>query len=149
GYSKEAIDYRKEVSVTSSVVTLDIPVDLRYEVAKGFYTAVGVSYVAVLNEQRTSHFVDQLNKKTIESGHLPNTDRVVATEFTYSSEKIAAQPLRGNEYAGFMNFSIGKRLPISRKLSLSIEPYFKLPIGRLSREEMDFTNGGIRIVTGF
>lgn len=149
GKSEDAVDYKREVSLTSSVVTLDIPLDIRYEVAKGFYTSVGVSYVAILNEHRTGHYVDKINTNTFTNGNQTSADRLVPTEFVYTSEKIAEKPLRGNGYAGFMNFSIGKKLPISKTLSLSVEPYFKLPIGRLSKEEMDFTNGGIRIVTGF
>ncbi|MEC3881328.1 hypothetical protein [Parapedobacter sp. 10938] len=149
GKSEMALDYKREVSLTSSVVTLDIPLDIRYEMAKGFYTSVGVSYVAVLDERRTGHYVDRLNKNTFASSRLSTADRLAATEFVYSSEKIAAKPLQGKGYAGFMNFSVGKKLPISSQLFLSIEPYFKLPIGRLSKEEMNFTNGGIRIVTGF
>lgn len=149
GKSEAAVDYIREVSVTSSVVTLDIPLDVRYDVGKGFYTSVGLSYVAVLGEQRTSHIVDRLNKNTLTNSGSLNADRLAMTEFVYSSERIPAQPLRGNGYAGFMNFSVGKKVPMTSKLFLSVEPYFKLPIGRLSKEEMDFTNGGIRIVTGF
>ncbi len=149
GKSEQAVDYKREVSLTSSVVMLDIPLDLRYDVAKNFYTSVGISYVAVLNEQRTGHYVDKINVNTFGNGNSSTAERLATTEFVYSSEKIPAKPLRGNGYAGFMNFSIGKKLPISSKLFLSVEPYFKLPIGRLSKEEMNFTNGGIRIVTGF
>ena len=149
GKSEAALGYKREVSLTSSVVTLDIPLDVRYEVVKGFYTSVGVSYVAVLNERRTGHYIDKINVNTFANGHAGSADRLAPTEFVYSSERIPAKPLRGKGYAGFMNFSVGKKLPISTKLFLSVEPYFKLPIGRLSKEEMDFTNGGIRIVTGF
>ncbi len=149
GKSELAVSYRREVSVTSNVVTLDIPLDIRYDVLKGFYTSVGMSYVAVLNEQRTSHFVGQINQNTFAAAHLSTADRLASTELVYSSEKVAAKPLRGKGYAGFLNFSIGKKMPISNKLFLSVEPYFKLPVGRLAEEEMNFTNGGIRIVTGF
>src|SRR5690606_36878950 len=48
--AKDPEQYKRDVSVTSSVVALDIPLNLRYEVIRGFYTSVGVSYVAVLNE---------------------------------------------------------------------------------------------------
>jgi len=149
GRSEAALSYKQEVSMTSRVVTLDIPLDIRYDVAKGFYTSVGVSYVAVLNEQRTGHYVDKINSNTFGNGHSGGADRLAPTVFTYSSEKIQDKPLQGKGYAGFLNFSVGKKLPLSSKLFLSVEPYFKMPIGRLSREEMDFTNGGIRIVTGF
>src|SRR5690606_15912337 len=116
GKSEAALDYKREVSMTSSVVTLDIPLDIRYDVVKGFYTSIGVSYVTVLNEQRTSHYVDKINTNTFANGHSGSADRLAPTEFAYSSEKITAKPLQGNGYAGFMNFSIGKKLPISSKL---------------------------------
>ncbi|MBK1441045.1 hypothetical protein JHJ32_13680 [Parapedobacter sp. ISTM3] len=149
GFTTNAEQYKQDISVTSSVVTLDIPIDLRYEVARGFYTSVGVSYVAVLNEQRTNHFVGQLNERTFGETNSAHRDLTASTELVSMSERSTDRPLEGKGYAGFMNFSIGRKMPISRKISLAVEPYFKLPIGRLSKEEMDFTNGGIRIVTGF
>ncbi|GGG85923.1 hypothetical protein GCM10007415_19200 [Parapedobacter pyrenivorans] len=149
GFVADAKAYREETSVTSSVVALDIPFDLRYEVAKGFYTSVGVSYVAVLNEQRTSHYVARLNERTLENNYAADKNLAAAVAAVFSEEKIADQPMKGKGYTGFVNFSIGRKIPLSSKLSLAVEPYFKLPIGRLSRADMDFTNGGIRIVTGF
>ncbi|SEL34299.1 hypothetical protein [Parapedobacter koreensis] len=149
GFVNNSEQYKEGISVTSSVVTLDIPIDLRYEVARGFYTSVGVSYVAVLNEQRTSHFVGQLNERTFGESNSTHKNLATSMEVVSMSERTNEQPLEGKGYAGFMNFSIGRKVPLSKKLSLSVEPYFKLPIGRLSKEEMNFTNGGIRIVTGF
>ncbi|MGK6350860.1 hypothetical protein [Parapedobacter sp. DT-150] len=149
GLAKGAEEYRQDVSVTSNVVALDIPLDLRYEITKGFYTSVGVSYVAVLNEQRTEHFIGGLNQATFGNSSSLDKDLNASTQVVYSSARVADQPLQGKGYTGFMNFSIGRKMSLSRKLSISVEPYFKLPVGRLSREEMNFTNGGIRIVTGF
>lgn len=131
---------REVTSVTSTLLAIDVPLNLRYHVTEGFYTAVGVSFLGILNERRTNHFVDHMNQPTDQSGNL---------KAVHSAERSNEQPLQGKGYAGFVNFSIGRSIPISSKLSISLEPYFKLPVGRLSREDMDLTNGGIRIVTGF
>ncbi|MFC3199725.1 hypothetical protein ACFOET_19055 [Parapedobacter deserti] len=141
--------YNEVISVTSTVLTLDIPLNLQYNVTERFYTSVGVSFVNVLNEQRTAHFVDRLNDLTFGKENAIRDDPSRAVEAVVSTKKTGHRPLEGNGYAGFLNFSVGRKVPLSRKLMLSVEPYFKLPVGRLSREEMDFTNGGIRIVTGF
>lgn len=141
--------YKRDISLTSSVVALDIPLDLRYEIFNGFYTSVGVSYVAVLSEQRTEHFIGGINEASFGADKGGNKNLEASTTVRYRSEKIDAQPLKGKGYTGFMNFSIGRKMSLSKHLFFSIEPYFKLPIGQLSREQMDFTNGGIRIVTGF
>lgn len=149
GLAKDRQQYKRDVSLTSNVIALDIPLDLRYEVFNGFYTSVGISYVAVLSEQRTEHFIGGLNENTFGSDNVAGKDLAASTTVGYMSEKMDVQPLRGKGYTGFMNFSIGRKMPLSKHVFFSIEPYFKLPIGRLSKEEMDFTNGGIRIITGF
>lgn len=141
--------YKEVTSVTSTVLALDIPLNLQYNVTERFYTTVGVSFVNVLNEKRTAHFVDRLNDPTFGQKNSTESDILNSVRAVHSTENTGYHPLEGRGYAGFLNFSVGRRVPLSRKLSLSVEPYFKLPVGRLSREEMDFTNGGIRIVTGF
>ena len=141
--------YKRDRSLTSNVVALDIPLDLRYEVFKGFYTSVGVSYVAVLSEQRTEHYIGGINETSFSGSKGGDRNLESSTTVGYRSEKMDVQPLKGKGYTGFMNFSIGRKMPLSKHLFFSVEPYFKLPIGQLSREQMDFTNGGIRIVTGF
>ncbi|PPL00005.1 outer membrane beta-barrel protein [Parapedobacter indicus] len=148
GLANKREQYKRDITLTSSVVALDIPLDLRYEVFNGFYTSVGVSYVAVLSEQRTEHFIGGLNETTL-SDKVAGKDLIESTTVGYVSEKMDVQPLKGKGYAGFMNFSVGRKVSVSKHLFFSIEPYFKLPIGQLSKEQMDFTNGGIRIVTGF
>src|SRR5690606_22842438 len=67
GLAKSREEYKRDVTLTSNVVALDIPLDFRYEIFKGFYTSVGVSYVAVLSEQRTEHFIGGLNETTFGS----------------------------------------------------------------------------------
>jgi len=149
GLAQSREQYKRDVTLTSNVVALDIPLDFRYEVFKGLYTAVGISYVAVLSEERTEHFIGGLNETTFGSDKMVGKDLVASTTVGYRTEKMDTQPLKGNGYAGFMNFSVGRKMKLSKHIFFSIEPYFKLPIGQLSREQMDFTNGGVRIVTGF
>lgn len=139
--------YKEVTDVTSTVVALDVPLNIQYNLTQRFYTSVGVSFVRVLNEQRTAHFVDRLNERTFDTEQ--GGDRNAAVQAVMSTEKTGYHPLQGRGYAGFVNFSVGRRVNLSRKLSVSFEPFFKLPVGRLSREEMDFTNGGVRVVTGF
>ncbi|SFC14425.1 hypothetical protein SAMN05421747_10560 [Parapedobacter composti] len=151
GWVQDAPRNGEITSVTSNILALDIPLDVRYHVTRGFYASVGVSFLTVLEEQRTNHLViNRINEETF--GNAKNSERqgfVGEVQPVYLSERAASRPLEGRGYTGFMNFSIGRTMPLTRKLSLSVEPYFKLPVGRLSREDMDFTNGGIRIVTGF
>src|SRR5690606_3314868 len=96
-------------SITSTLLAVDIPVNLRYHVTKGLYTSVGVSFLGILNERRTNHFVDHINQPTAS----PQLTAV------HSTERSRDQPLEGKGYAGFINFSIGRNVPLSSKLSIS------------------------------
>ena len=137
---KSPYSYREVTSVTSTLLAVDVPLNLRYHVTKSFYTSVGVSFLGVLNERRTNHFVDHINQPTDYSNHL---------KAVHSAERSVDAPLKGKGYAGFINFAVGHNIPLSPKRAISVEPYFKLPVGRLAHEDMDLTNGGIRIITGF
>lgn len=127
-------------SVTSSLLAMDIPLDIRYHVTERFYSSVGISMLAVLDEQRTVHYSTNTITQNL------NGLQYNRHEF---SQKAAQHPIADQRFGGFLNFSVGHRLPVSRRVSLSFEPYFKLPVGSLSQQDMNLTHGGLKIVTGF
>ncbi len=134
---------------SSTILTLDIPFDVKYFVSDKVFTSVGVSFLGVLREQRTNHYIDKINEPLF-NGYTANGQELKgAVKTLVVNESSKYQPLEGNGYTGYLNFSVGRQTRISNRLVLSIEPFFKLPIGSLQNQEMNMTNGGIRIVTGF
>lgn len=136
-------------SATSNLLTLDVPVNLTFSINKSFYTAMGVSLLGIVDEVRTHHYIDHLNEPMFGGASSTGQDITSSVQATYVEEVARVQPLEGTSYAGFLNFSVGHRTSLGKKMNLSFEPFFKLPVGRLSRADMNLTNGGIRIVTGF
>lgn len=136
-------------ATTSNLLAMDVPIDLKLDLGKRFYTAVGVSFLGIVDEVRTYHFLEHINEPVFSGGVSSGQDLNYSIKATYVDEVAKEQPLRGTSYAGFMNFSVGHRTTLGKKLNLSFEPFFKLPVGSLSRKDLNFTNGGIRIVTGF
>ena len=134
---------------SSNLLTLDVPLDLKYFVTDKYFTSVGVSFLGILNESRTNHYIENINQPLFNGYSANGQDLQFAMKTLHVNEATAYQPLQGNSYAGYLNFSVGRQTRVSNKISLSIEPFFKLPVGKLMREEMNMTNGGIRIVTGF
>ena len=136
-------------SQSSQLLGLDIPLDLKYAFSDKFYSSVGMSFFGVIEENRTHHYVDMINEPVSSTAGDGSKFTQYAVRTIYVDEEASTHPLSGNGYAGFLNFSVGHKTQMSRRFNLSIEPYFKLPVGRLAREDMNLTNGGIRIVTGF
>jgi len=134
---------------SSNLLTVDVPLDVKYFVSNKFFAAVGVSFLGILNENRTNHYIENINTPLFNGFSANGQDLQVAVKTLHVNEATRYQPLAGNSYAGYLNFSVGRQSRISNRINLSIEPFFKLPVGKLMREEMNMTNGGIRIVTGF
>ncbi|MNY43805.1 hypothetical protein D3C86_1787880 [compost metagenome] len=134
----------KELSaVNNKLLTIDIPVDVRYHVTKSFYTSVGVSYVGVLDQTQENYFVNGINEHTA----ADNGNAVYAPENMKQSFKGNA--VNTNEFNGFVNFSVGKKMQVGKKLSVAVEPFVKLPIGGLKSTDLNYTNGGLKVVTSF
>lgn len=147
--SAKSSESKELTSVNTNWLALDVPIDIKYHISRQFYASAGVSFFAILNENRTNNYIT----------HTP-TNRTVQNADGYSfaqqefevknvSEKTDETPFEGNSYSGFLNFSVGRKVPLSKRVGVSVEPFFKLPIGKLSREDMNLRYGGVRIITNF
>lgn len=137
-------------SVTGKVQTLDIPIELKYNINRQFYVSGGVSSAIVLSQERYEHLTEYTGALSFSSES--NTDRPVNKEGVTATEKTqlsTQENVNTNGFGGFVNLSIGRKTNISRKLNLSIEPFVKLPVGQFKRADMNYTNGGIKVITSF
>jgi len=133
-------------AVSGKVQTLDVPVELKYHFDARFYAVAGVSYAAVLSQERYNHYREYVDPVTYSSGSdsgrpVEQNPTAVETVLKTSDENV-----RANGFGGFINLSIGRRTDLSKTFKLLVEPYVKIPIGRFKRADMDYTNGGMKII---
>lgn len=140
-------------ALSGSTKTLDIPVELQFNVGKEFYFAGGVSYALVLNQDRYAHYIDNVHSAPFSYGsEAPSSKKELEQSVKAVAKKVKTQEnsVDENGFGGFVNFSAGKQINLpGSKFKLSIEPYIKLPVGNFRKSEMDYTNKGIRIITSF
>lgn len=137
-------------AVTSIVQSVDIPLEVKYNVGKSVYAVAGVSYSAILGQERNAHYVDNVNVETFSQGFPENESQMKsAVKAVNRTVKSAEENVSTNGFNGFVNFSIGKKVKVNNRFGVSVEPYFKIPVGQYRRADMDYTNGGIRVMTNF
>lgn len=137
-------------AITGNVQALEVPLDLKLDVAQGFYISSGITYAAILQQNRYAHYIENVNKDLFQDGLPENQGEVQqATQQISRSIKTEDENVRSNQFGGFVNFSLGKKVKLNKGISLSVEPYMKLPVGSFQRADMNYTNGGIRIITNF
>jgi len=123
-------------AVSGRVQTLDVPVELKYHFGARFYAVAGVSYAAVLSQERYNHYrehVDPLTYSSDSDSGRPVEQNPTAAETTV--RKTSDENVRSNGFGGFANLSLGRRTRLSKAL-----------IGRFKRADMDYTNGGVKII---
>ena len=137
-------------SVTGMVRTVDIPVEAKYAFYKGFYAGVGVSYAAVLDQRRFAQYIENVSANPYVAG-LPSNESELraAVQPVLRTMESANENVNSSGFGGFVNMSVGKEVKIRRGPSVSLEPYVKLPVGNFRRADMNYTNGGIRVITNF
>lgn len=149
GFARD-ISEKELRTVSANIRAIDIPLGLIYKVTKNYYTSIGVSYFNVISEKRSNTYVQtsQVNATV--------SDPQTGNSFSYKSvitEEVAEnsmdEPLRGNSYLGFVNFSIGRKQTIFNKYNILLEPFIKVPVGKLSSQDIKLMNSGLKLQVSF
>ncbi|WP_432712138.1 hypothetical protein [Pedobacter sp.] len=134
------------IGVEAAISGIDIPVSLTYNLNKKLYTSMGVSYFNIINEQRSNKYQTELqvtsSSRNVETGITETVQTILSEQ---SAEVSTETPLEGNSYLGFFNFSVGHKQEIFKNYHIVIEPFMKVPIGKLSNEDLKLGNGGVKL----
>ncbi len=137
-------------AVTGFVQSIDIPLELKLHATKSLYAVAGMSYSSILNQERNAYYVENVNTETFAKGYPETKEQATnAVKPVTKSIESTEKNVNTNGFTGFVNFSIGKDLRLNKNMGISLEPYLKIPVGQYRRADMDYTNGGIRIMTNF
>ncbi|MCX2477856.1 hypothetical protein OQY15_02065 [Pedobacter sp. MC2016-15] len=148
--SKNAQGSRQLLTVDASIRAIDIPLGLVYKVNKHYYTSAGVSYFNVISEKRSNTYAETVPVSRMSTD--PSTgamESYTALETQQVDEVAPDRPLKGNGYLGFFNFSIGRRQNIFKQYNIQIEPFIKVPIGKLSTQDLNLMNSGVKFQLSF
>lgn len=136
-------------SVDAKVRGINIPLELKYNISDKLYTGVGVSALAVINNsQQNNYIVNQVQNVSYSTANgFADSKMLIVQEKT--TEPQPENNLDPDKYIGFYNFSLGYKQKISKKNNIAIEPFLRLPMKTFSKENLNLTNGGLRIKIDF
>ncbi|GGE68004.1 outer membrane protein with beta-barrel domain [Pedobacter psychrotolerans] len=136
-------------SINAKVQGINVPLEVRYNISDKLYTGIGVSALAVLNNsQQNTYLVNQVQtlSSPLANGTTDSKSFIVAEK---QSEPQPTSTIDPDKYIGFYNFSLGYKQKISKKNNIAIEPFLRLPMKTFSRENLNLTNGGLRLKVDF
>jgi hypothetical protein len=151
GYNTIARPTKDLESVEAKISGIDIPLELKYHFSKKLYANVGVSAFAVIRHQQNNSYVEQKLVEREASFTAGNKDdsftTFMVTEKT--TEKAPEAEVSNDKYLGFYNFSFGYKQKISKSKSVSVEPFMKVPMKEVSKENLRLMGTGVRLKFDF
>lgn len=145
-----SLNTKQLMEIDANISAIDIPIGLIYKVTGNLYASAGVSYFNVLHDERSHTYLQTAEvSRTVSDPQtgLSHFSQEVKSEAV--AEPSAESPLKGNGYLGFFNFSIGRQQQIFNQYHIVIEPFVKIPMGRLSEQELKLGNSGIKVKFSF
>jgi len=142
-------DTKSLESVNTRVTGIDIPLEVRYNLSSRFYANVGVSAFAVINQQQNNVYL----QGTVVQGTTLNLAGDVQPQSFLRTEKVsekATETLSPNSrLIGFYNFSFGYKQKLSKDKSVGIEPFIKVPMKDVTKENLRLLGTGLKIKFDF
>jgi hypothetical protein len=127
---------------------LDIPVNLKYKVVdkekSGLFLITGLSSMVYLDQQTTETMaVDSYFNTTMDGLEFQRTVQ------QYTHEAGPESTADGFDLGRMLNLSVGYEYNLKNGTYLSIEPYYKLPLGDMTFANQQFSIGGLNLRMNF
>jgi hypothetical protein len=136
----------------TKLINLDIPVNITWkfyaEKKNTYYVSAGLSSLVYLRQdnKNTTYSQDMIPVSSIVAGQEVTSfnavDKVSVTENT-------APPDQTFDFAGRVNIMVGFEKKLSKKLSIHLEPYAKIPASGLAPGNLNHTSTGINFKISF
>ncbi len=143
----------KEMS--SNLLIVNMPINLQYYFWHGekirLFASVGVSNYVYLEEKYKS--INNVNTSTIVANNMgvstsapPSTSSVRSNSSTEVFSEQSHQPFARFDLLGGINLSSGIDYQFSRRWSLQVSPFVRLPLRRVGHEQIAFNTFGLAVV---
>ena len=136
-------------SVNANVRGINIPLELKYNINKKLYTGIGVSALAILNNKQNNNYLVSSGKNitVANSAGIAEQRMLIVTDRVSESQTQTSN--FSDKYIGFYNFSLGYKQKISKKTDFAVEPFLRLPMKTFSKDNLNLTNGGLKLKFDF
>jgi len=126
---------------------LDIPINLKYRVMEnaqsGLYLISGLSSMIYLSQSSSETFNVSYLGINQANAFSPNQVQTLTTEITPEDGENAV------DLGRMLNLSFGYEYKLSGGTFLSVEPFYKLPIGNMTFVDQQFSIGGVNLRMNF
>ncbi len=140
-----ASDSKNLEGVSTQLTGIDIPLEFKYKLSESFYANAGVSAFAVINQKQSNTYQQNrvMQSTTVSpSGDLKQQSYLLTQKVTESADPAEVSK---RNLIGFYNFSFGYRQKLSKDRFIGIEPFIKIPMKDISKENLRLMGTGLKV----
>lgn len=138
-------DSKSLAEVSTRVTGIDIPLEIKYKLSERFYANAGVSAFAVISQKQSNTYQQS---RVVQRTALSPTGDSQSQSFLLTekvTENAAPNTVATSSVVGFYNFSFGYKQKLSKDKSIGIEPFIKIPMKDVSKENLRLMGTGLKI----
>ncbi len=140
-------DNLKHIQV--DLVSMEIPLNIRYSVHKNISVSAGISSVTFLKENYNYNFEYEQQIQVFDDQEESDPG-LVTQVVTFSETQQESEPsMSGMEWAAFYTFSAGFQHKFADRHAISFEPFVKIPTGQIASRDIRYTTGGLQLKLTF
>lgn len=134
--------------IRADLLTLEIPLGVRYSITDQFSFSAGISSVTFLKERYDYEFEFEQSVQvfTTESDRIDARTEIVRYSETHQQSE---RSFNSTDWAAFYTFSLGYRFDVADRHTLSLEPFLKIPNRNLASRDIKYTTGGMQLTLSF
>ena len=149
GQTLSATDEKQLESATVRISGVEIPLGLRYNLNQRLYAKVGISAFATIKQKGELTYVSTISHtQSVVDQNGEVYDKIFTSE-ERSVVDIEDQPQSKEKYRSFINISFGYKYPFLKNRTITLEPFFKLPMQSSKIENVKFSSAGLRLGIDF
>lgn len=136
-------------SIEQKVTGFDIPLDIKYNLSKSLYANIGISAFAVIDQQRSNNYIQERLVERPSASYAGSNEFKTLVVNEKVSESAPESETASNNYIGFYNFSFGYKQKIAKDKSISIEPFMKVPMREVTKDNLRLMGTGVKLKFDF
>lgn len=136
----------------TKLINLDLPVNITWrflsEKSNTYYVSTGISSLVYLKqEDKNTSYSQVFAPATLLSGSADIKTYSIVEKVSVIENSFASD--RAFDFAGRLNFMVGIERKLSSRIYLHLEPYAKIPVAGMSKENLKHTSTGINFKISF
>ncbi len=129
------------------LINLEIPLNFRYTLTENWSVSAGISSITYLREEYDYVYEQQI--QVFDESSATSSETVTRSVTLRSSQTQSEPSFDKLDWAAFYTLSFGYQRKVFKNHNATLEPFIKIPAGKVTSQGVSYTSGGIQLKISF